>query len=120
MNDGPKITLTATFGRDEQPSSVFAFGPERATKAAAEADLDYFPRMAGFLVHTGITPLGKLYYQIRMVANVMVAGHVNKSAMRRYRSVIRNAECLGLIWEQSFVNSYGSRDQFESAVWVRS
>jgi len=114
----PLFTITATMDADGKPSSVFAFGPERATKAQAETDLDYFPASARMAVHTGITILGKLYYQVRMVATVTRGGCVVKSAMARYRCVKRNAP--ELVWASTFINSYDTRDAFESAVWVLS
>lgn len=114
MTDGPLISLSATFDRDGNPAVVAANGPVRFTEEEARNDLNYFPASTRMLVQSGFTPQGRLYYQVRMMANVMHGGGVSKAAMGRYRTVIRNAPSV--VWEPAFVNGYATRDEFESAV----
>ena len=118
MTDGPIITLSASFDRDGNPAVVAANGPARDTEAQAREDLDFFPKSARMLVQTGINSQGRLYYQVRMVANVVRGGCVSKAAMARYRTVIRNAPSV--VWSMAFVNGYATRDDFEFAMAVRS
>lgn len=118
----PTITLTATFTREHTPQSFAARGPQRATREEAEADLDYFPKSAKFGVTRVTRGPGDAYFQIQTRANLAangVNGGVNETGVKRYRTVVRNAECLGIVWqgdEYVYVNSYLTREEFEAAL----
>lgn len=122
---GPMITLTATFDDNKRPQGFAAYGPERATEAEALADLDFFPKSAKFTMdRVTFVREGRhgFYYQIQTQANLAADGvnkGVNETGVKRYRTVVRNAECMGIVWQGSEVvypNSYLSREEFEAAL----
>jgi len=117
----PTITISATYTPDNKPQSFAACGPERASREAAEADLDFFPKMTKFVVaRVGFFQDGQSghYFQIRTSAALAangVNGGVNETGVKRYRAVVRNAPVVA--WKgDEFVNNYSTRDAFEAAL----
>lgn len=101
-----------------------ARGPERGTREAAEADLDYFPKSAKFIVvhSTGRVIDGTWTRQDEFWIEAdgwlkpnKATGTKNETAIKRYRTVVRNAECMGIKWDTtSYGAEFASRAEFEA------
>lgn len=116
----PTITLAATFTHDRSPLAFVAYGPQHDTREAAEADLDFFPKMAKFVVNRVTTGRGTGYFQIRTSARLAadgVNGGVNETGVKRYRAVARNAPAVTWQGEECvYGNSFLTREDFEAAL----
>lgn len=96
-----------------------AQGPKRATEAEALADLDFFPKSAKF-VATGTYggPGTTRYFQIEATGWLKpnrVTGAKNETAIKQYRTVVRNAESMGIEWDgTSCMAKFGTQGDFEA------
>jgi hypothetical protein len=101
-----------------------AQGTERATRAEAEADLDFFPKGAKFtVVHSTGRVVGTEWVRgdrfwieaDGWLKPNKATGAKNETAIKRYRTVVRNAECMAIAWDTtSYGAVFASRDEFEA------
>lgn len=111
--------MTATITIFASEHQWKARGPKRASMEDAVADLDYFPKSAKFeavSVYGG--PGTTRYYQIEAKGWLKpnkATGEKNETAIKRYRTVVRNAECMGIEWDTtSYGAVFASRVEFEA------
>ena len=116
------MTATITFTADA--NGWKARGPERATREEAEADLGFFPKSAKFIVvHSTGRVIGTEWVrqdEFWIEADGWLkpnkaTGAKNETAIKRYRTIVRNAEPMGIKWDTTFCGGeFASRAEFEA------
>ncbi len=98
-----------------------AEGTHRATREEAIADLDFFPKGAKFTVVASTGRVvgtewvrGDLFWieATGWLKPNQATGAKNETAIKRYRTVVRNALACGIVW--SGQSLYATREDFEA------